>query len=136
MSSRYDPATHKKWYEKNAEKKRAYAIAYYASHKEEKQEWARKYGAENKDKIREKNRKRMYGIDDAAVATMMELQNSCCAICSMKFDFDRKGTKPHIDHDHDTGRVRGLLCQKCNLALAIVEKKDFLESAFKYLGVA
>lgn len=135
-TGRYNPDTHKAWYEKNADKKRAYAVAYYAANKEAKLERAKKYGAENKELIKEKNRKRLYGVDNATVESMLKAQGGACLLCSKTFSFEGKGSKPHIDHDHNTGRVRGLLCLKCNLALAVVEKKDFLEKALKYLEVA
>lgn len=39
-----------------------------------------------------------------------------------------------IDHDHKTGRVRGVLCQSCNLGIGAIERPDFLRKAVEYLG--
>jgi hypothetical protein len=44
------------------------------------------------------------------------MENNGCAICGAHPQFDRS-VKLHIDHDHTTGRTRGLLCQPCNLAI-------------------
>ena len=41
-------------------------------------------------------------------------QGGICAICSKVLD------RPYIDHDHETGRIRGILCQHCNTALGFV----------------
>lgn len=45
---------------------------------------------------------------------MHEEQNGCCKICSRKF---KQGVSAHVDHDHDTGEVRGLLCMNCNTGI-------------------
>jgi hypothetical protein len=57
----------------------------------------------------QRQRKRRYGIDNAQLAWMV-LQQGGCAICGSP-----KAT--HVDHDHRTGRVRGVLCFNCNNAL-------------------
>ena len=73
---------------------------------------------------------RMKGIKDvdgtlASIATFNRLlieQNNTCAICDYQHDPNAKsqGGKLYLDHDHDTGQVRGLLCHKHNLALGIL----------------
>jgi len=54
-----------------------------------------------------------YGITTDAYELMA---NEGCAICRANPEFD-SSVRLHIDHDHDTGVVRGLLCQRCNLAI-------------------
>lgn len=59
---------------------------------------------------------RLYGITVDDYDAMLDRQNGRCAICRT----DKVGgnaTRWHIDHDHTTGTVRGLLCMKCNLGL-------------------
>jgi hypothetical protein len=60
---------------------------------------------------------------------MLKKQGQRCAICGAK----AKRRAMNIDHDHITGKVRGLLCDSCNMSLGHIEKKDFLEKALKYL---
>lgn len=59
---------------------------------------------------------------------IFEQQNGVCAICGEPEIKKRLS----VDHDHKTGKIRGLLCQRCNFNLGIYEKwKDEFE---KYLG--
>lgn len=53
-----------------------------------------------------------YGLTQEQYQTMWEEQQGCCAACRSDFD-----VRPHVDHDHTTGVVRGLLCAGCNKAL-------------------
>jgi hypothetical protein len=55
-----------------------------------------------------------YGITPEDYAELLEKQNYVCAICSRP---PGKRFRLSIDHDHDTGIVRGLLCNTCNLSL-------------------
>jgi hypothetical protein len=63
--------------------------------------------------------KSKYGITLDDYARMFAAQNGRCAICNTP---PERGTNLHVDHDHKTGRVRGLLCSRCNLNLGRVEK--------------
>lgn len=55
-------------------------------------------------------------------------QDGACLVC-------QKNEATQIDHNHDTGKVRGLLCVPCNLALVHVEKRDWLRAAERYLEI-
>jgi recombination endonuclease VII len=57
-----------------------------------------------------------YQLSPAKLALMLAAQNWQCAICARSFRSISKRER-HIDHDHRTGRVRGLLCRECNLLL-------------------
>lgn len=54
-------------------------------------------------------------------AQLLEQQSGLCAICQ------RPLTKPegHMDHDHNTQRMRGILCVTCNIRLGVIEKAGF-----------
>lgn len=64
----------------------------------------------------DKNRRllKRYGLTIEERDQMIEDQGGKCALC--KRDFHDKN-KPNVDHDHETGRVRGILCFSCNQAL-------------------
>ena len=61
---------------------------------------------------------------------LMERQDFGCAICSRPFE----GQTPHIDHNHTTGKARGLLCIRCNTGLGkFLDNPEMLEKASRYL---
>lgn len=77
--------------------------------------------------------KTTYGITLEQYDSMLKAQNNCCAICSAKKPGGR--TKLFfIDHCHTTGKVRGLLCMRCNTGLGLfLDNPKFLSSAINYL---
>lgn len=70
-----------------------------------------------------------YGIRLADYEALLEKQGGLCAICKQPERALRKGKPVNlcVDHDHDTGIVRGLLCRSCNSALGFIE--DSAETA-------
>ncbi len=71
--------------------------------------------------------KRRYGITAADADAMLAEQGGLCAIC-------RVAPAAHVDHDHATGKVRGLLCFNCNGGLGqFKDRIDVLDSAVVYL---
>ena len=71
------------------------------------------------------------GITKDNFIKLKEKQFGLCAICYEKLPDDRK---IRVDHDHYTGEVRGLLCSRCNLAVAIFENnKDLIGNVVDYL---
>lgn len=60
--------------------------------------------------MRAADRLRTYGLTDEAYRAMLERQEGRCAVCLDE-------AKLCVDHDHKTGKVRGLLCSHCNTAI-------------------
>lgn len=74
--------------------------------------------------------KHLYGVTPEAVAELLKIQVGVCAICQRP----PVHSPLVIDHDHKTGRVRGLLCRACNLGLgAFSDTPEWLVKAAKYL---
>ncbi len=70
-----------------------------------------------------------YGVTKANWYDALRIQAGRCAICS------RELQQPVIDHCHNTGIFRGLLCQGCNLGLgAFHDSPGMLQAAARYLG--
>jgi hypothetical protein len=97
-----------------------------------------KWHKENRDKIRKYNRQqgllRNYGLSTEQYDALMNKQGCACAICGTT-DFMGKGKTAHVDHCHETGAVRGLLCNLCNVGLgAFHDSVEKLRNAMKYLA--
>jgi Recombination endonuclease VII len=65
----------------------------------------------NKDKVEASRQQRCYGLSTEDRKALLARQGGVCGICK------KKGRKLHVDHCHETGKVRGLLCGKCNRGL-------------------
>lgn len=71
-----------------------------------------------------------YGITLTRYNELLEEQGGKCAICRGDCS---TGRNLAVDHNHKTGKARGLLCAECNTALAQVEKPGWVRSAKAYL---
>lgn len=72
-----------------------------------------------------------YGISVEEFESLLNEQNSKCAICKQECS---TGKNLAIDHDHTSGMVRGLLCSRCNRGLGLFsDNPEMLEVAAKYL---
>ncbi|KKN66083.1 hypothetical protein LCGC14_0475610 [marine sediment metagenome] len=79
---------------------------------------------------REWNFKKKYNLTLKQHRQMYIGQNGCCAICEKAVSLD----KIDVDHDHKTGKVRGLLCRGCNLSLGhFGDNPQILFNAIRHL---
>ena len=111
----------RRWAQQNPERRAARARAYQAS--------GRKGIANRKSHL-----KRKFGISLEEYDAMLAEQGGVCAVCSRP---PTPGISLHVDHDHGTGRIRGLLCFRCNNALGDLEDDPaLLRAAAHYLETA
>ncbi len=76
---------------------------------------------------------RKYGITPGDAEKMLADQGGVCAIC-LQPPSDPRGYKMHVDHDHATGAVRGILCYSCNSGLGQFKDNVIrMEAAIEYL---
>jgi len=89
----------------------------------------------NHDKVKENRLKRYYGIDLKTFNLLWEKCSGKCEICKKKLiKIGRKSDSVHVDHNHETGEVRGLLCCQCNHGLGnFKDDKNLLIKAREYL---
>jgi hypothetical protein len=81
---------------------------------------------------RRRKYKSKYGITIDRYDEILKKQNGLCAIC--RGPYIGKGKYFHVDHDHATSDVRGLLCSKCNILIGQAkESEDILQRAISYL---
>jgi Pyruvate/2-oxoacid:ferredoxin oxidoreductase delta subunit len=121
----------KKYRKVHAVKKRAYGRQHYATGNREKQ---REYRAlpSTKMRLRKWNLANSYGLTLTEYTTMLRKQKYRCAICQR---YMPKGNRNrYVDHDHQTGQVRGILCPGCNQSLGrFGDTIPGLMRAIKYL---
>lgn len=103
-----------------------------------KNRWAVKTG-KNYEYQRVARLRRRYGIEVADYDRLREEQKGCCAICGRSDPIGRvsEWTQDYwlaVDHDHETGEVRGLLCTTCNSGLGqFYDDPELLRKAIAYL---
>jgi hypothetical protein len=104
----------------------------------------RRWQEENQDVIRlrrKENRpiawgkmlERVYGITADDYWRMHKEQSGVCVICGR----GNNGKRLHVDHDHATGKIRGLLCQKCNMSIGLLDDNpSIVLKMHEYLSAA
>lgn len=101
-------------------------------------QWARDNPERHRNTRRARELRETYGISPEIYNTMLSGQGGVCAICGQPEtrSHGRTGTEFRlaVDHDHETGRVRGLLCQGCNRGIGFLgDNVDRLRKAADYL---
>ena len=92
---------------------------------------ARRAKPEVKRRARAEHLRRKYGITVEQYDEMLEAQGGGCCICGRP---PREDISLHVDHDHSTGEIRGILCFRCNNALAdFQDDQQLLAKAAAYL---
>lgn len=83
--------------------------------------------------FREQNLRKLYGLTEADFNRRLTAQGGRCAICRTDAPGGKHG-RFHVDHDHATGAIRGLLCDGCNKGLGCFrDSTDALRAAVDYL---
>ena len=108
-----------------------------AENKDRRKEWKKKWKKENPEKIKEHSRKaqlkRKYGITLEKYKELLWLQDGHCVFCDRTPDQERYGVLC-VDHDHKTGKIRGLLCITHNRALGVFgDNEEGLLKALRYV---
>jgi hypothetical protein len=136
-----DPAKYAEYLQKEKERgrKKAKDIQNDPIRKEKRNKYYKKYTEKNKDRVKKQqsrspeqwkkiNIARRYGITVEYYDSLLVQQNELCAICL------KKPLKFHVDHCHESGIVRALLCSKCNTSLGLLQEDvEIFNRAIKYL---
>jgi len=109
-----------------------------SEYRERKKAWCRK--SQQKGYCPRKERKRKlkqnFNLTVEQYQEMLKKQNGVCAICKQPEKSKHQNGKVRqlaVDHNHKTGKVRGLLCGNCNQRLGTLMSIDFTTKALKYL---
>ncbi len=115
---------HRQWQENNREKLSEYRKRHHAKRLEDDLESVRR-------EQRQAWLMRQYGLTIGDHESLVAAHDNRCAICKVQAD---DGKPLHIDHDHKTGRVRGLLCGHCNRGIGLFrDNPAVLRRAIEYL---
>lgn len=96
-----------------------------------------KWSTKNSDKLKASKRKlrlkTLYGITEKEWGDLLKKQGGLCPICGKALPLEKK--KIHLDHDHQTGKLRGLLHSRCNLWVGYYEKfGQHVDQTMRHLG--
>ncbi|MEW6626562.1 MAG: endonuclease VII domain-containing protein [Pseudomonadota bacterium] len=131
----------KRWRDANPEKAAAAQKAWRDANREKvrqkQREWRERTGYNQKRKERGESTKqqlRLYGLTVEDYGRLLRTQGGVCAICASPEPGMKRASRLYVDHCHDTGRVRGLLCRACNTMLGCVQDKpELLRAGASYL---
>ena len=126
------------YYEKNKEKIKEQDKKRYEQNKELQAEKYKNFRKQNPDFVRERNKgyyfKKKYGITTQQLAEMWASQDGKCGNTGCMDVLVRGKAGFAVDHCHQTGKIRGLLCMRCNVSLGNVKDNTTkLFGLIKYL---
>lgn len=129
-----DTCYHRVWYQANKQRAMNTAMRHYWKNVDSKRKEAREKYHSNylgrKDKNWANKLKNKFGITPDDFNLMLSKQDNLCAICANP---ERGSKRLSIDHNHTTGKVRGLLCTSCNTTLEALENIEWRTKAEVYL---
>jgi hypothetical protein len=118
------------WYQNNKEAAAAHQREYQHTHREQENEARLRRRATRYEVERSGAVQRLYGISREKYLQMDKDQGGHCAICGNK----EGRRKLDVDHDHVTGKVRALLCSRCNTVLGLMDESiEKMQLAIEYL---
>lgn len=143
---------YKDWPEEQKERQRIYNKKYKEEHLDERRAYhkvyTRQWAKENAEKVKEYNKiwrdnnpdaiyarslRAKYGLTWEMYCDMVRAHNEVCAIC-YRPQLEGISERLFVDHNHETGQVRGLLCNKCNWMIGKCEENTgILKSMIDYL---
>lgn len=103
--------------------------------KEQYRQAAKRWAANNPEKKAKGNRRdawKRQGIDPDLAETYYQEHRGKCDLC--KSEFGANGRSLSIDHCHTTGRIRGMLCDRCNTVIGLFrDDPNLIQAAYQYL---
>lgn len=121
----------KKHYQENIEQIKERNEKWRKNNKDKHNKSTTKYYKNNPDKARNRQLKHSYNITLEQYNEMLVAQNNVCMICK---NSETENKNFAVDHNHNTGKVRGLLCSACNKSLGgFKDNVNILQNAIEYL---
>lgn len=118
-------------YKKNPARYREATREWRRKNPDRKRETARKHREKYRDRLRIKDACWRYKITPDDLNALIKKQKGRCAICGATTT-GKRGL--HVDHCHETGMVRGILCGRCNASIGMLgDRFDLVKKAYRYL---
>jgi len=115
------------------------SMKYYLKNKDKYQKWHKEFAAKNRERITHRAWIRLllkkYGLTEAQFYDLLDKQDGKCGICEIGISgIINRYRLAHVDHCHSTGKVRGLLCRKCNVGIGMFgDGHEVASKAVEYL---
>jgi len=124
----------KGYHERTREERSQKAANHYQQNREavlaRNKEWREKNKGRHHAAVRDAQRLRLYGVTREQYDNILASQGGVCALCGAP---PPRNAELCLDHCHDSSRVRGILCQRCNKALHALEDPKWVQRAQAYL---
>jgi hypothetical protein len=124
-------AYRKRWYRNNRDRAISYVRAWQQANPDRVKAWRVRNRDRRNEQMREIHLRNKFGLTPEEYEAILESQGGVCALCDAA---PTPGISLHVDHDHGTGEIRGLLCMRCNNALGLFrEDPHLLRRAARYV---
>lgn len=107
-----------RWHKENPDRASKNNRLWYARNAEAVKERSAVWQRENPEKVRSRELKKKYGLSVEKFNAMLSDQGGACKICKKQA---QKNKNLSVDHCHTSNRIRGIICQPCNMALGMVK---------------
>ena len=123
----------KQWQKDNPEKVSEYQKQYRKDNLEKVRGYEKQWRQNNPKHKKIFDLRKKYNLSYEGWLQMWEVQDGKCAICGNSFT---KPSDAQVDHDHRTGKIRGLLCHKCNSGMGYFnDNPQIIIKVIKYLKI-
>jgi hypothetical protein len=124
-------AYRRQWYRDNRDRAISYVRAWQQANPDRVRAWRVRNRDRRNEQMREIHLRNKFGLTVEEYDRILEAQGGVCALCDARAT---PGISLHVDHDHGTGEIRGLLCMRCNNALGLFrEDPDVLKRVAQYV---
>ena len=120
----------RQWIQTHKERLKKHKHQYYQTHKEQQKEYNRQYRKKLGENLNFKQFRNYWKLCfPDAFERLLVIQEDRCAVCGVSLEHHQI----HVDHDHKTGLVRGLLCWHCNRYRVAQNRSDNIRQVNEYL---
>jgi hypothetical protein len=117
--------------DESKQRKRENTQRWRENNREKSREYNRKWRQRNPEFDRDKNLKRLYGISREQLNALVSAAKNTCPVCRHKLN--NEDHRVCVDHCHNTGVIRGVICLKCNSAEGLLGSPEVALRLYEYM---